>query len=271
MTRAELAAIQKSLNALGYAAGVEDGLMGSTTRAAVSAFQRDQGLNVDGIPGEKTQAALKSAKGKARSAYLDPIAFAAWAPDAVPNTYEALEAAIRAYPALANPAVLDDWLGQMWVESAGFSTLTENLNYSVDALKAKFGRHRISLAEAEMYGRKPGRPANQEAIANAIYGGEWGRENLGNTKPGDGWKNRGSGVKQITGETNIRESGFTPEELRTDIFKSCLAAAKFFINHGCVAPALRGDITEVTRRVNGGSNGLAERMAKTASARKVIL
>lgn len=276
MTRAELAAIQMALNALGYSAGAEDGLMGKTTRAAVSAFQRDQGLYVDGIPGEKTQAALTAAKGKARSAYLDPVAFAAWAPDAVPNTYEALEAAIRAYPALANPAVLDDWLGQMWVESAapgksGFSTLTENLNYSVEALKAKFGRHRISLAEADLYGRKPGRPANQEAIANIIYGGEWGREHLGNTKPGDGWKNRGSGVKQITGEDNIRESGFTPEELRTDIFKSCLAAAKFFISHGCVAPALRGDITEVTRRVNGGKNGLAERMAKTASARKVIL
>jgi len=210
---------------------------------------------------------------------LEPNAFRTWAPDAVPNTLEALEAAIEATPELQDLKVLEDWLGQMWVESGGFKTLTESLNYSVESLKAKFGRHRISLADAEKYGRidevaagrkRVVRPANQEVLANILYGGEWGRKNLGNTQPGDGWRFRGSGVKQITGRANTEASGFTPEELRTDIFKSCLAAANFFVSHGCIEPARRGDIKEVTRLVNGGDNGLADRITKTGEARKVI-
>ncbi len=211
--------------------------------------------------------------------HLNRAAFAAFAPKAVPNTYEALEAAIDAYPVLAEAAVLDDWLGQMHHESQGFSVLTENLNYTVDALIAGFGRHRISVADAQTFGRIDKvvggrktvvRKANQSAIANLLYGGEWGRVNLGNTKPGDGWKNRGSGIKQITGAANIAESGFTAEELRTDIFKSALAAAKFFINPGCVELARKGDVAGVTRKINGGSKGLLERAKLTAAARAVI-
>lgn len=83
----------------------------------------------------------------------------------------------------------------------------ENLNYSTDALISKFGRHRISEADARKYGRSGGRPANQEAIANAIYGGEWGRKNLGNTQSGDGWKYRGGGLPQVTGRANFRKFG----------------------------------------------------------------
>jgi putative chitinase len=210
---------------------------------------------------------------------LNLSAFAAFAPKALPNTCDALEKAIAAYPALQDPDVLDDWLGQMWVESAGFSTMTEGLNYSVDGLLAAFGRHRISAADAQAFGRIDKivggkkivvRPANQSAIANIIYGGEWGRKNLGNTDAGDGWKFRGSGFKQITGRANITASGFSPEELRTEVYKSALAAAQFFVSHGCVVPAKSGDIEEVTRRVNGGDNGLANRRLKTAEARKVI-
>ena len=266
-------AIQKALNDAGYDAGPADGVMGKKTRAAITRFQVDQKLVADGIMGPKTLAALTGLRARTDSSapILNRAAFAAWAPDAVPNTVDALEAAIRAYPVLLDPAVLDDWLGQMWVESAGFSVLVENLNYSVEALISKFGRHRISIAEAQRYGRAPGRPADQKAIANIIYGGEWGRVNLGNIGPNDGWENRGSGVKQITGLANIRESGFTAKELREDIYKSCLAAAKFFINHGCVPFAQRGDVVGVTKKVNGGTNGLVDRAAKTASARNVIL
>lgn len=266
-------AIQKALNDAGYNAGPVDGIMGKKTRAAVTRFQSDQKLMPDGIVGPRTLAALARLKRRTDSSapILNRAAFAAWAPKAVPNTVDALEAAIRAYPVLLDPAVLDDWLGQMWVESVGFSVLVENLNYSVEALISKFGRHRISIAEAQRYGRAPGRPADQQAIANIIYGGEWGRANLGNIGPNDGWENRGSGVKQITGLANIRESGFTAKELREDIYKSCLAAAKFFIHHGCVPLAQKGDVVALTKKVNGGTNGLADRAAKTASARNVIL
>lgn len=163
--------------------------------------------------------------------------------------------------------VLAHWLGQMFVESAGFTTREENLNYSVDGLLKTFGRHRISEADARKFGRTAARPANKSAIANIIYGGEWGRKNLGNTRPGDGWKFRGSGDKQITGRANIEASGFTPEQLRDDPVASAKASAQFFIDHGCVAPAMKDDVRAVTKIINGGTNGLAEREAATAKAK----
>ncbi|ESQ85381.1 chitinase [Asticcacaulis sp. AC466] len=206
--------------------------------------------------------------------------FTSFAPKAILNTLPALEAAIIAYPQLADKEVLDDWLGQMHVESAGFSTMVENLNYSVDSLIALFSRARISLADAQHFGRIDKvvngkkvvvRQANQSAIANLIYGGAWGKEHLGNTEPGDGWKYRGSGFKQITGRYNTEKSGFTPDELRGDVFKSALAAAQFFVSRGCIGPAKAGDIREVTRLINGGQNGYDDRVARTVAARKVIL
>lgn len=262
---------QQQLKDLGYDPGPIDGILGKGTRLATTRFQVDQGLVADGIVGARTQARLDSLGVHLVGAVLNRDAFARWAPNALPNTVDALEAAIRAYPALANPKVLDDWLGQMWVESAGYATMVENLNYSVAGLRATFGRHRISDAECERHGRAPGRPANQKAIANIVYGGEWGRINLGNTQPNDGWEFRGSGLKQITGRRNTVASGFTPDELRTDVFKAALAAAQFFVNAGCVPYALRGDITGVTKKINGGLNGFPERAAQTASARNVIL
>lgn len=260
-------ALQNALLSAGFNPGALDGQVGPRTKQATRDFQQARGLVVDGIAGPQTLGAL----GLTSTGKLDPDAFARFAPHALPNTLEALEAALVRYPVLTEAKVLDDWLGQMWVESKGFSTMVENLNYSVEGLRATFGKHRISDAQCEAYGRKPGRAANQKAIANIVYGGEWGRINLGNTLSNDGWDMRGSGLKQITGRRNIEASGFTAEELRTDIFKSALAAADFFISHGCVTPARIGDITTVTKRVNGGVNGLNDRVKMTADARKVIL
>lgn len=78
----------------------------------------------------------------------------------------------------------------------------ENLNYSTAALKAKFSRVRISLAQCDALGRTTSRKADQAGIANAIYGGAWGRENLGNMQINDGWTYRGRGYVQITGRRN---------------------------------------------------------------------
>jgi putative chitinase len=82
----------------------------------------------------------------------------------------------------------------------------ENLNYSVDGLLRTFGRHRISEADARRLGRKNGEAAlsqaRQREIANIIYGGTWGRTNLGNTQPDDGWTFRGRGMHHVTGRRN---------------------------------------------------------------------
>lgn len=78
----------------------------------------------------------------------------------------------------------------------------ESMNYSVQGLLNTFGRHRISAADAQKLGRTSTRPADQRAIANKVYGGEWGRVNLGNIQPKDGWDFRGGGQIHTTGRTN---------------------------------------------------------------------
>lgn len=95
------------------------------------------------------------------------------------------------------------FIAQMCYESNYFKTLREGLNYSADSLIKRFSRERISVADAQKYGRTTTHPANQQAIANLIYGGEWGRRKLGNTQPGDGWKFAGKGGKQLTGRDNV--------------------------------------------------------------------
>lgn len=89
------------------------------------------------------------------------------------------------------------------LETGGtYVPVTENLNYRANVLAQKFGK-RITTAQANQYGRIPPRQAaNQEAIANIIYGGEFGLKQLGNKFAGDGWKYRGRGLVQITGRGN---------------------------------------------------------------------
>jgi putative chitinase len=99
-----------------------------------------------------------------------------------------------------------------WHETGGkMSPNVESLNYTVAGLLNTFGRHRISRADAERLGRKPGEPAlslaRQRAIGNILYGGAWGRENLGNTEPDDGWTYRGRGMAHDTGRRNYTLSG----------------------------------------------------------------
>lgn len=94
---------------------------------------------------------------------------------------------------------------------AKFGPTSESLNYSVQGLLNTFGTRRISPADAARFGRSASHPANQEAIANLVYGGEWGREHLGNTQPGDGWKYRGRGLVQITGRANYAKFGLADD------------------------------------------------------------
>lgn len=95
-----------------------------------------------------------------------------------------------------------------------FSPGKESLNYTASALKKKFSRERISIADADKYGRKTGQKANQSAIANLIYGGAWGLRNLGNRVFGDGWRYIGRGLVQITGLRNYAIFGIAdnPDE-----------------------------------------------------------
>jgi putative chitinase len=240
-----------------------------STTALFDAVRAVKGSPLTQADVDRINSALSPLPANDTGGRIDPGKFAAWAPGAVPHTLHALQAAANAHG--FSGVVLAHWLGQMYVESAGFAVMSESLNYSVEGLLRTFGRHRISAADCERYGRKPGRPANQEALANILYGGAWGAANLGNTEPGDGWRFRGSGFKQITGRANTIASGFSPDELRTDPAKSAKAAAEFFVRAGCVTPAQKDDVEAVTRKVNGGTNGLADRITRTAQAKALLL
>lgn len=148
-------------------------------------------------------------------------------------------------------------------ETGGFEVFEENLNYSTESLIKLFSRKRISLDDCKKYGRSKTKPANKEMIANILYGGEWGKLNLGNTQPNDGYYFRGRGAIQITGRRNytayfnaIKEP-LNPDKLLE--LKYALDSAGWFWQMAKVnALADKNDIAAVRKRVNGGSIGLEE-------------
>lgn len=180
--------------------------------------------------------------------------------------------ACRAYD-ISTPLRVAGFLSQIGHESKGLAVLTEDLNYSVEALLRMFGRHRISEADARKYGRTATQRANQEAIANCIYGGEWGAKNLGNLHPGDGWRYRGRGFKQLTGRDNYLRCGAAigedlvgnPDQLLQPV-NAALSAGWFWRTNGLNELADRGDVVAMTRRINGGDIGLPQRQALYAAA-----
>lgn len=92
---------------------------------------------------------------------------------------------------------------QMAHESRGFTALSENLNYSAEALPKVFWK-RFTAAQAQMYGRTPGHSADWVMIASIAYANRMGN---GNVDSMDGWKYRGRGPGGLTGKDNYRACG----------------------------------------------------------------
>lgn len=154
------------------------------------------------------------------------------------------------------------FLAQTAHESAGYKTLTENLNYSSAGLLKVFPRYFKTKAEADAYARQPQR------IANRVYANRMGN---GNEASGDGWAFRGRGIIQITGKSNytlcsneaweddtlLRDPGIlsTPEG-------SVISACWYWDHRNINPPASRGDVVAVTKLINGGTNGLDDRRNK---------
>lgn len=173
-------------------------------------------------------------------------------------------------------------LAQQSVETGGFGRLVESLNYSVTGLRATFLKKRISDADCQRLGRKPGEgplsAARQEEIANIVYGGDWGLENLGNSQAGDGWRYRGRGAKQTTGRSNYGNVKTVTQidvlanpELLEDPDMGMRAACIFWKAKNCNKWADRNDIEKLTLAINGGDNGLPERKAALVRARAILL
>lgn len=176
----------------------------------------------------------------------------------------------------ANPTRASMFLGQVHVESRGFASVIESMAYRPERLLQVFGGRNggiNNLAEARALVAR-----GQEAIANFVYGGAFGRKKLGNTEPDDGWNLRGRGLKMITGRDNYRrfslfwlgdESLLEHPERVADPDGAVASAIWFWTNKKLNAEADRGTVKSVTRIVNGGEMGLEEREFWTERYRKV--
>jgi putative chitinase len=161
-------------------------------------------------------------------------------------------------------AELDDFLGQVLHESDRLTRIAENLDYSPERLCQVWPGRFPTLAAARPYGRNP------EALANRVYGGR-----MGNTQPGDGWKFRGRTPIQITGHDNY---AFVGELMGQDltVMPELLEQPRYALE-ACVLwwedripDTMLGDVEKVTKRVNGGLIGLADRQRLTTLAGEAL-
>lgn len=165
------------------------------------------------------------------------------------------------------------FLAQCGHESAGFSTLKENLNYSADGLNNTFPKYfKNAGRDATQYARNP------EKIANVVYANRMGN---GDEASGDGWKYRGRGPIQLTGKDNYRAFANDyfedPETLLNDpdllidhIPTSLLAAVWFWQKNKLNVQADAGDIKLMTKKINGGYIGLEDRIKHYEHALHVL-
>ena len=251
--------VKKLQTKLGTAA---DGAFGPGTEKLVKEWQTKNGLTADGIVGDGTWKKMFPGEVIKEDVVI---------PTGGPFKLEKLkghipEAVIAQIPDTAkkfnitNPLRLAHFLAQCGHESGGFKATQENLNYSADGLKKIFPKY-FPGNIAESYARNP------EKIASKVYGGRMGN---GGEETKEGYKFRGRGYIQLTGKENYtsfaksigEDTVANPDLVAT---KYALASAGwFFSKNGLNAIADKGaddaTVTSVTKRVNGGTIGLPDRI-----------
>jgi putative chitinase len=239
---------------------------GPKTEAAVKEWQAKNGLVADGIVGPATWAKIMGESTPVPAAPIQPVAnvgglkldkLRGHIPDAViamiPDTAAKFQ--------INTPLRLAHFLAQCGHESGGFRATQENLNYSAKGLNGIFKKYFPTEASAAAYARNP------QKIANKVYGGRMGN---GLEASGDGYKFRGRGYIQLTGKDNYTAFGkaigedicANPDKVASAY--ALLSAAWFFSKNGLHKMADGGAtdqvVTSITKRVNGGTIGLADRI-----------
>ena len=153
------------------------------------------------------------------------------------------------------------FIAQCQHESGDFTVLQENLNYGWEGLRGLFGKYFPNDTLAQQYERKP------ELIANKIYSSRMGN---GPEASGDGWKFRGRGILQITGRSNYTQASHdlfqddclvqNPDLLRQPAYAT-LTACWFWRKNGLNQVCDSGDIVLLSKKINGGTIGLEDRIA----------
>lgn len=179
-----------------------------------------------------------------------------------------LEDALPKYGIAPSKLRLAHFFAQVLHESGCMRFDAENLNYSSDALRRVFGRYFPTPREADAYARQP------EKIANKVYANRMG--NRGEAS-GDGWRYRGRGLIQLTGRNNYKALAAWAGNERIvdepDLVSSDYAvhsAVFFWDRHKLNTFADRDDVVGITRRINGGDNGLAHRRELLSKANGLL-
>jgi putative chitinase len=251
-----------------------DGVFGPGTEKAVKKWQIDHDLTADGIVGDGTWSKMFSNNTvsetvvSAPTLITEPVYVSSVGglnleklrghiPDSVINQIPDTAAKFE----INTPLRLAHFLAQCGHESGGFRLTKENLNYSAKGLKGTFAKYFKEAGLAEAYERKP------DKIANRVYGGRMGN---GPESSGDGSKYCGRGYIQLTGKDNYVAFGksinedmtLNPEKVATQY--PLLSAAWFFNKNGLHKLADGGAsdavVTLITKRVNGGTIGLPDRI-----------
>ena len=240
---------------------------GPKTEAAVKAWQAANGLTADGIVGPATWAKIM---GETTSVPTPVVAtpivsvgglkldkLKGHIPDAVIQMIPDTAAKFQ----INTPLRLAHFLAQCGHESGGFKATQENLNYSAKGLNGIFKKYFPTEAAAAPYARQP------QKIASKVYGGRMGN---GPESTGEGYKFRGRGYIQLTGKENYTAFGKSIGEdiiSNPDVVASkyaLLSAAWFFSKNGLHKIADEGAsdlvVTKITKRVNGGTIGLPDRI-----------
>ena len=239
---------------------------GPKTEAAVKEWQAKNGLTADGIVGPATWAKIMGESTPIPAAPIQPVAnvgglkldkLRGHIPDAVIQMIPDTAAKFQ----INTPLRLAHFLAQCGHESGGFRATQENLNYSAKGLAGIFKKYFPTEAAAAPYARNP------QKIASKVYGGRMGN---GPESTGEGYKFRGRGYIQLTGKENYTAFGKSIGEdiiSNPDVVASkyaLLSAAWFFSKNGLHKMADGGAtdavVTSITKRVNGGTIGLPDRI-----------
>ena len=166
------------------------------------------------------------------------------------------------------PARQAAFIGQCAHESMNFTKLEENLNYSAEALMKTWPSRFPTMEVAQQYARNP------EKIANKVYGGRMGN---GTEETGDGWLYHGRGLIQLTGKDNYTLAG---DALNMDFLHSpdyvlvpkyaALTAGWYWNKRQLNKEADAKDYTGMTKKINGGTIGLDDRIAHIKHAQEVL-
>jgi putative chitinase len=256
--------VKKMQEKLGISPAVTN--FGPKTEEAVKAFQSKNGLTPDGVVGDKTWAMIMGEAPKVSTPAPAPTAPVGGLKldklkGHIPDSVIAMIPDTAAKFGINTPLRLAHFLAQCGHESAGFKATQENLNYSAKGLMGIFKKYFPTEALAKQYERNP------QKIASKVYGGRMGN---GAEATGEGYKFRGRGYIQLTGKDNYTAFG---KSIGEDIVSNpdvvsgkyaLLSAAWFWSNNGLNKLADGGSadtvVTTITKRVNGGTIGLPDRI-----------